>query len=44
MILGYDRNDAHKLYWHDDYIEWFRFSLVMFMFIEIWMFMFMLKW
>ena len=21
--LGYDGNDAHKLYWNDDYIEWF---------------------
>ena len=21
--LGYDGNVAHKLYWNDDYIEWF---------------------
>ena len=21
--LGYDGNDAHKLYWNDDHIEWF---------------------
>ena len=21
--LGYDGNDVHKLYWNDDYIEWF---------------------
>jgi hypothetical protein len=21
--LGYDGNDGHKLYWNDDYIEWF---------------------